>query len=149
MTSTHSISPELTSILEKTADFHGHLGPFLVIGVRAGLVGLNRVGITIGDTLVVTASVPIRIPFSCILDGLQISTNCTVGNQRLSVRNSDEIQLIFERKGNGRKVVVALNRSTFSKLKSQLLQENLSDQEVRELAWKVASIPEDELFILT
>lgn len=149
MTSTHSISPELTSILEKAADFHGHLGPFLVIGVRAGLVGLNRVGITKGDTLVVTASVPIRIPFSCILDGLQISTNCTIGNQRLSVRNSDEIQVTFERKGNGRKVVVALNRSTFSKLKSQLLQENLSDREVRELAWKVASMPKDKLFIST
>ena len=149
MTSTHSISPELTSILEKAADFHGHLGPFLVIGVRAGLVGLNRVGITKGDTLVVTASVPIRIPFSCILDGLQISTNCTVGNQRLSVRNSDEIQVTFERKGNGRKVVVTLNRSTFSKLKSQLLQENLSDREVRELAWKVASMPKDKLFIST
>ena len=149
MTSTHNISLELTSILEKAADFHGHLGPFLVIGVRAGLFGLNRVGITKSDTLVVTASVPIRIPFSCILDGLQISTNCTVGNQRLSVRNSDEIQVTFERKGNRRKVVVALNRSTFSKLKSQLLQESLSDREVRELAWKVASIPEDELFILT
>jgi hypothetical protein len=42
-----------------------------------------------------------------------------------------------------------LNQSTFEKLKSQLLQETLPDEKVRKLAWKVATIPETELFLIT
>jgi formylmethanofuran dehydrogenase subunit E len=37
------------TLLREAEDFHGHLGPFLVIGVRAGLIGLIRLGITRGD----------------------------------------------------------------------------------------------------
>jgi formylmethanofuran dehydrogenase subunit E len=36
-------------IFEKAADFHGHLGPFLVIGVRMGLVGLKKLGLRQDD----------------------------------------------------------------------------------------------------
>lgn len=144
-----NISPELTSILEKAAEFHGHLGPFLAIGVRMGLIGLDRVSMAMGDSLEVTASLPLRVPFSCIIDGLQVSTNCTVGNQKLSLKDCPSIQATFERKDNGQKIVVALNQSVFEKLKSQLLQETLPDEEIRKLAWKVAAIPEDELFVVT
>lgn len=30
------INTDLTKLIEKAADFHGHLGPFLVIGVKMG-----------------------------------------------------------------------------------------------------------------
>lgn len=33
---------ELDVILKRAAEFHGHLGPFLVIGVRMGLIGLRE-----------------------------------------------------------------------------------------------------------
>lgn len=150
MTLKYNISSKATSILEKAAEFHGHLGPFLTIGVRMGQIGLNRVGMPKCKSLVVTASLPLCVPFSCIIDGLQITTKCTTGNQKLSLINSTKIQVKFERKDNGRKVVVGLNRSMFEKLKSQLLsKEVLPDEEVRELAWKVAAIPEDKLFVIT
>lgn len=137
------------SILKKAEEFHGHLGPFLVIGIKMGLVGLGRVEATKGSSLAVTASLPLRVPFSCIIDGLQITTKCTIGNQKLTLRESEKIQAEFKRKDNGQKTVVALNQSTFEKLKSQLLQETLPDEKVRKLAWKVATIPETELFLIT
>lgn len=150
MTLKRNISSEATSILEKAAEFHGHLGPFLAIGVRIGQIGLNGVGISKGKSLVVTASLPLRVPFSCIIDGLQITTKCTAGNRKLSLIDSAKIQVKFEREDNGRKMVVGLNQSMFEKLKSQLLsKEVLPDEEVRELAWKVVSIPEDKLFVIT
>lgn len=149
MTSEHSISPKFTSILKKAEEFHGHLGPFLAIGVRMGLIGLERTGITKENLLTVTASLPLRVPFSCILDGLQVSTKCTVGNQKLSIEDSPIIRAKFKRKDNEQEVTVALNKSTFEKLKSQLLQGKLPDKEVRKLAWKIVNIPEDELFVIT
>lgn len=136
-------------IFEKAADFHGHLGPFLVIGVRMGLVGLRNLGVSQDvRQLLIMASLPLRVPFSCIIDGLQVTTKCTVGNRRLSIKDSAKIQAEFARNDNGQKIVVALNEAVFKKLKPQLLQETLSDKEVRELAWKIAAIPEDELFVI-
>ena len=143
------INKRYDSILKKAEEFHGHLGPFLVIGIKMGLVGLGRVEATKGSSLAVTASLPLRVPFSCIIDGLQITTKCTIGNQKLTLRESEKIQAEFKRKDNGQKTVVALNQSTFEKLKSQLLQETLPDEKVRKLAWKVAAIPEAELFLIT
>jgi len=137
------------SIFKKAEDFHGHLGPFLVIGVRMGLIGLHRTGMAKGKSLAVRASLPLRVPYSCIIDGLQITTKCTIGNQKLSLKNSEKIQAKFTRRDNGRKIVVALNQSTFEKLKSQLLQETLPDEQIRRLAWKVATVPETELFVIT
>lgn len=149
MTLRRNISSELMSILEKAAEFHGHLGPFLAIGVRMGRIGLDRVGVAKSKSLVVTASLPLRVPFSCIIDGLQITTKCTTGNQKLSLIDSAEIQAKFERKDNGKETVVVLNQSMFEELKTQLLSPVLLDEEVRELAWKIAVIPENELFSIT
>lgn len=148
MTIKNNTSHELAITLEKAAEFHGHLGPFLAIGVRMGLAGLSKLD-TKTDSYVITASLPLHVPFSCIIDGLQITTKCTVGNQKLSLKNSTRVQAEFKRKDNGQKVVVALKQSTFEKLKSKLLQKTMVEEEVRELAWKVAALPEEELFVLT
>lgn len=149
MTLAYNLSSEFGAVLERAEEFHGHLGPFLVIGVRIGLVGLDEIEAAEDSSLTVAASLPLRVPFSCIIDGLQITTRCTIGNQKLSVKDSSEIRAEFKRKDDGREVVVALNQRMFEKLKSQLLQERLSDEEVRQLAWKVAAIPQEELLVVT
>jgi formylmethanofuran dehydrogenase subunit E len=134
-------------VIEGAAGFHGHLGPFLVIGVRMGLIGLKQLGAKQNDDHVtVKASLPLRVPFSCIIDGLQVTTKCTVGNQKLSLANSEKIKVEFENKDDGRKIVVALNQAAFERLKSQLLRKSLQDEEIRKLAWKVAALTETELF---
>jgi formylmethanofuran dehydrogenase subunit E len=134
-------------IVEQAADFHGHLGPFLVIGVRMGIVGLNKLSLKQNNKqLSIKASLPLRVPFSCIIDGLQITTKCTIGNQKLSLVNSEKIQAVFEGRDDGRKIAVGLNQTSFEKLKAQLLQEELPDEEVRRLAREVAALPETELF---
>jgi formylmethanofuran dehydrogenase subunit E len=141
---------KITPILKKAESFHGHLGPFLAIGVRAGLFGLDRLGISKRNQLAIEVSLPLCTPFSCILDGLQITTECTVGNQKLSVVDSPTIQARFRRRDNGREVVVSMNPEVLEKLKSQLLsKEALPDKEVRDLAFEVAAMPEDQLFAAT
>jgi formylmethanofuran dehydrogenase subunit E len=146
MDSAHSVPSKLTAVLEKAAEFHGHLGPFLVVGVRIGLIGLKAISEYNGGRLTIDLSVPLQVPFSCVIDGLQVTTHCTVGNQKLSVRDSDSIRALFICEDNGIEVTIALNKSTFEELKSQLFGESLPEEEVCRLAWMIAGISEDQLF---
>jgi formylmethanofuran dehydrogenase subunit E len=140
------VKHEHLSVIRKAEDFHGHLGPFLVIGVRMGLIGLTRLGAAKRKTLTVNASLPLRVPFSCIIDGLQITTKCTIGNQRLSLKESASISVTFTEKDSPKELRVALNQSMRETLRGQLLQDTLSKAQMRELAWKVADAPETDLF---
>jgi len=134
---------ELDVILKKAEDFHGHLGPFLVLGVRMGLIGLRELGAEENaDKLRVTVMSKHSVPFSCVIDGIQVATKCTVGNKKLRVKNSSGIAARFELQ-NGEHVIVTVNPATFNKL-----LENVSKEELRELALLVASMPEKELFII-
>lgn len=142
------LSMEQVPLLKKAEDFHGHLGPFLAIGVRMGLMGLDRLNVTNDSPLMVTASLPLRVPFSCVVDGLQITTRCTTGNRKLRVKSSSRIEAEFEREDTGQKVVIILNPAILQTLKKQLLKKTLHDKELRELAWKIASMPENELLLI-
>jgi len=60
-----NIDTALNNIIEKAVDFHGHLGPFLVIGVRIGLIGLRELGLKKStETPHVTALLEYSVPFS-------------------------------------------------------------------------------------
>jgi formylmethanofuran dehydrogenase subunit E len=133
---------KLNSILKKAEEFHGHLGPFLVLGVRMGLVGVRELGAKENaEKLHVTVMLKYSVPFSCVIDGIQVATKCTIGNKKLRVKNSSGIAAKFEL--NGEHATLTVNPATFNKL-----LENVSKKELRELALLVASMHEEELFII-
>ena len=139
---------ELDVILRKAEEFHGHLGPFLVLGVRMGLVGVRELGAKENaEKLRVTVMSKYSVPFSCVIDGIQVATKCTIGNKKLMVKNSSGITAKFELQ-NRRRVNVAVNPVTFNKLKNELQSEKVSSEELRKLAQLVISMPEKELFIV-
>jgi len=141
-----NVDLQLMTILKEAEGFHGHLGPFLVIGVRAGLVGLMKLGIEKGDQqMSATAMLKNSIPFSCILDGVQISTGCTVGNKRLKLQDSSSVAIRFENK-NGKQVEIEVNSTTLDRLMERLSAKNVGSEEVRRLGYIMASIGEHELF---
>ncbi len=139
---------ELAALVGKAAEFHGHLGPFLVIGVRMGLIGLRELGIEKNDgNLRITAMLKDSVPFSCTIDGIQVATKCTIGNRKLRLIDSPGIAAEFELQ-HGSRVTVAVNPAAFNRLKRELLSKNVSPEDTQKLAWKVASMPEKELFII-
>ncbi len=139
---------ELDNVLEEAEKFHGHLGPFLVLGVRMGLIGVREVKAKENNNkLRVTATLKYSVPFSCIIDGIQVATKCTIGNKKLELTDSSGITTEFEIQ-NKRKVTVALNPATFSRLKNKMLSKDVSPEDTRKLALMVASMPEEELFII-
>jgi len=136
----------LDTLLRAATDLHGHFGPFLTLGVRMGLVGLRELGTKEGDTqLHVTVTLEYTLPFSCILDGVQTATKCTVGNKRLTWKESRDIGALFVLENSGRQVEVSVNSAVVQGLIRRLAKKP-PDEKVGKLALNIASRPEEELF---
>jgi formylmethanofuran dehydrogenase subunit E len=133
---------DLACLLEKARDLHGHLGPFLVVGVRAGLRGLRELQ-TRKESLDVSAKVRLKytVPYSCILDGVQVATGCTIGNRRLTYENSPNPMIVFRNRA-GRAVTVSILPQAIDELMRQLAK----DAPAEEAAYKAAAMAEEELF---
>jgi len=117
-----------------------------VIGVRMGLIGLRELKIKKKDeNLRITAMLRDSVPFSCTIDGIQVATKCTIGNQKLKLIDSLGIAAEFELHRD--KLTVAVNPTTLNRLRNKLL-EDVPAEETRKLAWMVASLPEEDLFII-
>ena len=141
------ISSELTSLIKKAADFHGHLGPFLVIGVRMGSLAKKILNANAEENnkFRVTARLPLLTPFSCIIDGIQATTQCTVGNQKLRIENSKaKIIVYFEQQNLDEGLRIHVNPKIIKELKKRY-SEGASNEE---LAQEIASMPESQLFVI-
>ena len=132
---------ELALAIRDAEKLHGHLGPFLVIGVRMGKMAQRILSAREDDKLRAYARIPVLTPFSCILDGIQVTTGCTVGNQRLSIENSKEIAVRFELERH-RALSVCVNPRAVKELMGKI-SGGASNEE---LAWEIARMPEDRLF---
>ncbi|MEM2995291.1 MAG: formylmethanofuran dehydrogenase subunit E family protein [Candidatus Bathyarchaeia archaeon] len=144
---TLKVDVDFTELIEKAVDLHGHLGPFVVIGVKMGEIAkriLNSAN-SGNDALQVTAEVPLSIPFSCVLDGIQIATQCTVGNQKLKIKNSQkDITAYFQSVKIGKTLKISVNPQV-----TETLMEKISKGSQNEkLAWEIAHTPENQLFIV-
>jgi len=138
---------ELTALIEYGRKLHGHVGPFLVIGLKMGAAAKKALNISDTECTHLTAevSVPLHPPFSCLLDGIQVSTTCTIGNQRLKIKNSKTIQATFTRQKDAKKVKITLTQN----LSEQLEQKQKQNQLTEELALEIADMPENQLFNIT
>ena len=140
------IGPELTNLIEKGAEFHGHLGPFLVLGIRTSLIGLRELDASrkFGQ-LSVTARLKLSVPFSCLIDGIQVVTRCTVGNRMLKLEESQRGMVVhFRLRNSDKALTVHVNHGAVEYLMNKF-SEGVSNEE---LAWKIASLPEGQLFMI-
>ena len=137
---------ELEEILEKAVNFHGHLGPFLVLGIRMGSIGLRELRVERGNPkLRVTVMTRPSVPFSCVIDGIQAATKCTVGNRKLRLTNSPKNIVAKFEILEGNRVTVTLNLAKQEELEKQL-SKHPSFQEMEKIARNIISVPETGLF---
>ncbi|MCD6232127.1 formylmethanofuran dehydrogenase subunit E family protein [Candidatus Aerophobetes bacterium] len=136
-----SINPDKVNLIEqikKGKDFHGHLGPFLVAGIKMGnlaLKELNSTGYTDLKVEVETGTTP---PISCLIDGIQISTGCTLGKGNILVKNKGKTKATFIK--DKKKLEIELRAKILSLIKKE-------NEDVEKLAEKVVKLSEDELFL--
>jgi formylmethanofuran dehydrogenase subunit E len=138
---------ELEAAIVEAVKLHGHLGPFLVVGVRMGGVA-KRVFSQDAETSVrfqVTAKVPLVVPFSCTIDGIQAATHCTLGNQRLRMENTQkQIVASFRAENSDHQVRISVIPSVIRELMRKMSAGIDND----ELAREIAAMPERQLFTI-
>lgn len=78
----------IKDMVERGIKLHGHSGPYLNLGIRMGLLALDQLGAKGYFGLSTEVELEYRTPMSCLIDGLQISTGCTMGKGNIKVKNN-------------------------------------------------------------
>ena len=127
--------------LQDAARFHTHLGPYLVVGLRMGRVVTRELGSEPFSYRILahTGRVP---PYSCSVDGVQLSTPCTMGNGCIEV--TDHRLMALEAVKGDDVLRVALKNEVFDSIENDCSEE---DQE--EFALRIWEMPDDELFTIS
>ena len=86
-----TVMVELPEELKQLKRFHGHLGPFVVIGYRMGAIARKKLEGKI-EAVVFTGT---KVPLSCIVDGIQFASSCTLGKGNISVLEKEEAKAHF------------------------------------------------------
>jgi len=144
---------EMDIALKKAEKAHGHLCPFLALGVRMSLIGLRELEAEgNNEDLQITLMLENPASYPCFIDGVQVTTKCTVSNKKLRLKASNNfsgIAVRFELPSKG-EVTIAVNPASFETLSStmnKLVSENFPPDKFQQLVQRVISMPEEELFI--
>ena len=124
--------------LEEARAFHGHLGPFLALGYMAGSIAVRELKPEDEHDLEAKLKIPLKRPFSCIIDGVQCSSGCTLGKGNIFVEDSEEFLLVF-RKGD---------KSLMLEVKEGVIERFLSLGMEEGVRW-LLSRKEEEVFRIT
>jgi formylmethanofuran dehydrogenase subunit E len=107
---------KIRKILETAIDFHGHLGPYLVLGLRMGELAIAKLRCKKHFGIRVLVKGAVDRPKSCIVDGLQLSTGCTYGKGNILKSNGKQIRAFFLNLDNNKRITVSLKNGLSEKL---------------------------------
>jgi hypothetical protein len=130
----------LDEIMKGAVEFHGHLGPFLVLGVKAGLLANSFLGKDCFKMKAVVTTVP-HPPNSCFVDGIQFVTGCTMGKCNIKIRKGKETSALFAKEDLKLRL----------KVKDELLEsigQIKSEDESRRESKRLLCVPSSELFVI-
>ncbi|RQW81393.1 MAG: formylmethanofuran dehydrogenase [Methanothrix sp.] len=123
------------------AAFHGHLGPFIVLGYRMGRYAKRNL---CADPFHMTAVVYCSgtPPESCMADGIQIGSGCTLGKRNIDLIASKEIRCIFT---SGEKKLT-LTPKPFKNLPEAPKGDHENPRLIERLAEEMYGMADSELF---
>jgi formylmethanofuran dehydrogenase subunit E len=94
-------SGDLEGLLRQAESIHGHLCPFVSLGVKAGQYAMKHLDTGSTGMEEVVAIVECN---NCFTDGIQVVTGCTFGNNALIFRDLGKNAVTVALRGNGRGV---------------------------------------------
>lgn len=114
---------KMDETLKTIEQFHGHLGPYAVIGYKMGRMACEKLG---SDPFkkTVTVSTGTTPPVSCIIDGIQIGSGCTLGKGNITVKNENMPKAEF-RHENGKKITITLQKKIKEEIEDNVTEENI------------------------
>ncbi len=128
-------------LLNRAIDFHGHLGPFLILGLIAGKTLLKKLATKKYFGIEVIVSGALKKPKSCLIDGLQLSTGATYGKGNIKKFSGKKIKILVKNLKTGKKISLTLKRELIRKLD---VVKTHKESEI--LALKLYRMPPEKLF---
>jgi formylmethanofuran dehydrogenase subunit E len=132
----------LQQLLESGVSFHGHLGPYLVLGLRMGREAVRKLRPKRLHEMSVTVWTGNFPPQSCVVDGIQVASGCTFGKRNITVKKSNITKARF-RKGR-RTITIAPTKKAVS-----ILSRVSSHSKIREISLALYRMPNRELLNIT
>ncbi|MEM1546796.1 MAG: formylmethanofuran dehydrogenase subunit E family protein [Candidatus Methanomethylicia archaeon] len=132
---------------EEAVKLHGHKGPWLVLGYRAGLYAREFLKPTGIHDLYCIIHVPMKRPYTCIIDGVQAAACCTLGKLNIEVVNSESnlIRLIFINTKTSRKIELKL-RENVAELINSLIKDLAGERDLENITDDVIEDVADEIW---
>ncbi|MGC8642787.1 MAG: formylmethanofuran dehydrogenase subunit E family protein [Isosphaeraceae bacterium] len=137
---------DVETCLSRVLDYHGHLGPWAVIGYRVGERALKESGLPRSTKdLVVVHYCPEAVQYTCMLDGLHAATGASIGKLTLQhkVVPADQLHTIVVDGKHCRRFQFTVN----PELVSSIL--NLDHEHQISEARRVAGLADEKLFRVT
>lgn len=104
--------------LKEAEKFHGHLGPYLVLGILAGELALEKLKCKKYFGLEIKIWGAAKKPKSCLIDGLQLSTGATYGKGNIQKIKAQGIRISVLNLENKKKISLFLKNDLINKLSS-------------------------------
>ena len=81
-----------------TNELHHHMGLWSIVGAKMG-VRAREILVVPFDGIDVVSSAGVKPPYSCLNDGLQVSTGASLGRGTIKVIDTDQLSVDFSSKG--------------------------------------------------
>jgi len=127
---------DLGAMIECGMRLHGHLGPYLVAGIRMGLLALRKLDSPGYFGLRAESHAGRTTPLSCLNDGVQIGSGCTAGKGNLDIIGEDGPRVRFTAV-DGRAIEIELR---------QEVVDSFDGVDLIKKACELERMPEEELF---
>lgn len=94
--------------LAEAVRFHGHLGPYLVLGLLAGDLALKKLKSKKYFGVRIKVWGASEKPKSCLIDGLQLSTGATYGKGNIEKLHGQHIEIEIAARDSANKMFLTL-----------------------------------------
>lgn len=128
-------------LLERAIEFHGHGGPFMVVGLRMGLLVLKHLGAKGWFDIRCRVSLRWRPPDSCVIDGIQSSTGCTMGKHNIEVEEGEGISAYFVK--DDESLRITLKKDVEEKIRKNLCEK---PEETHELIAELINARDNDIY---
>ena len=122
--------------------FHGHVGPYVVLGYISGRLAQERLGAN-AFKLEADVSAGSRPPMSCFVDGVQLGSGCTTGKGNLTIHEEELVEARFTSE-DGRRLRVIARPETLARLRPRMEKADL-----QRMSGEFLTAPPEELFKIT
>lgn len=119
---------------------HGHLGPYVVLGYRAGLLARHRTGSSGYFDLTVQAVTRGRPPESCFIDGLQLGSGATPGKGNLVLVKEDAPPRALVTARSGRTANLRLRQDFAKRIAGEIARRGVGPFGLRCFAWPAEAL---------